>query len=552
VHLSGGVIEAHFHFFAMVPIVALYESWIPFGLAVGFVLFEHGIVGTLNSSAVYNHDSARDHPWWWASVHALLFASACLGALVNWTLHQRAREVRDQLTQASERDALTGLANHAGVERVGQEALDDGTPLSVLLLDLDNFKDVNDTLGHAGGDVLLTQLGARLRTVVGEDDLLGRLGGDEFVAVLAGRDADGALAAADRLRQALAESFTVQGVSVNVEASAGIATWPPPPSARPPRGTSAVTMSELLRQADVAMYTAKESRSGTAAYEIGQDHEARRRLTFSALRRAINHDQLVVHFQPKTSLSSGAPCGFEALVRWQHPERGLLPPAEFIGTVEQTSLIDQLTEVVMEKALAAVRQWHDAGIRLGVSVNVSPYSLSSPRLLDTVDRLLDEYAVDGRWLCLEITEDVLLVDDAESLSALHKLKRAGVTIAIDDFGSGYSSMSYLQRLPAEELKIDRSLIGGLCALPESGTALQPVPADYAYVIVRSTIELGRSLGLRVVAEGVETVDALATLSSMGCDEVQGYLIAKPMPAESVLPWIATFHPIAVPQQLHAS
>ncbi len=558
VHLSGGVIEAHFHFFVMVPVVALYESWVPFGLAVGFVLFQHGIVGALESSAVYNHEDARDNPWWWASVHTVAFGAACLGALVNWRMHERARQVTDELTEATERDPLTGLPNRAGLERLGQERIARGAPLSVLLIDLDGFKDVNDTLGHAGGDLLLAMVGARFGTVLDKDDVLGRLGGDEFVVVHSaqradGAQADGAQAVADRLRQTLAESFAVQGMTLDVDASVGIATWSPPPGQRPLTETPAATMTELLRQADVAMYVAKHSRRGAAAYELEQDHEARRRLTvISELRRAIDCDELVVHFQPKIRLTSGGASGFEALVRWQHPERGLLPPADLIQTAERTSLIGPLTAVVLGKALAAVRQWHDAGMFLGVSVNVSPHSLANPQLLHTVDGLLREYDLDGRWLCLEITEDVLLADERGCLSALRQFKQRGVTIAVDDFGTGYSSMSYLQRLPADELKIDRSLIGGLGAdVPLRPTAGQVV-TDFALVIVRSTIELGHSLGLRVVAEGVETAETLATLISLGCDEVQGYLIAHPMPADQVLPWLAESDAASTAQPLHAS
>ena len=553
VHLAGGVIEAHFHFFVMVPVVALYESWVPFGLAVGFVLFQHGIVGALESSAVYNHDDARDNPWWWASVHAVAFGASCLGALVNWRMHERAREVTDQLTQATERDPLTGLPNRAGLERLGHERIAGGAPLSVLLIDLDGFKDVNDTLGHAGGDILLAMVGARFRTVLGTGDVLGRLGGDEFAVVLSARHVEGAQAVADRLRETLAESFTVHGMTLDVDASVGIATWSARQDGELLGETAATTMTELLRQADVAMYVAKHSRRGTAGYQIEQDHEARRRLTFiGELRRAIEHDELVVHFQPKICLPSADPSGFEALVRWQHPERGLLPPADLIRTAERTSLIDPLTAVVLDKSLAAVRDWHDAGMLLGVSVNVSPHSLANPQLLHTVDRLLHEHHVDGRWLCLEITEDVLLADEEGCLTALRHLKKRGVTIAVDDFGAGYSSMSYLQRLPADELKIDRSLIGGLGAHVPLRPTAQPVATDHAIIIVRSTIELGHSLGLRFVAEGVETAETLATLTSLGCDEAQGYFIARPMPTEQVLPWLAEQYAVSTAQPLPAS
>ncbi len=543
VHLSGGVIEAHFHFFVMIPIVAMYESWVPFGLAVGFVLFQHGIIGTLNSSSVYNHPSAREHPWWWAGIHAVLFGCACLGALANWVLHERARGFMSQLTRATERDPLTMLPNRVGLKRLGQESIGGGTQVSLLLVDLDGFKDVNDTLGHAGGDNLLRLVADRLPSALGQDDVLGRLGGDEFVVVLAGRGTDGARAVAEQLRDALAESFSVHGMTLHVGGSVGISTWSPPSGEQPPAGgTAAATMTELLRQADVAMYAAKQSRSGTAVYDVAQDREIHRRITFiSEFRRALDNDELVVHFQPKVRLPSGDTSGLEALLRWQHPKRGLIRPTDLIRTAEKTALIDKLTVVVLRKALAAVREWHDAGRIVGVSVNISPYTLPNPHLVQTVDRLLDEYGLDGRWLCLEITEDVLIVGQDDGLSALKELKKRGLTISIDDFGSGYSSMSYLQRLPADELKIDRSLISGLGHNPPLHHAQSPERADHSLVIVRSTIELGHSLGLRVVAEGVETAETLATLTSLGCDEVQGYVIARPMPGDSVLPWLAEPH-----------
>jgi len=553
VHLSAGVIEAHFHFFVMIPIVALYESWVPFGLAVGFVLFQHGIVGTLASSAVYNHESALEHPWRWAGIHAVLFGSACLGALVNWRLHERARGVMNQLTRATERDPLTMLPNRVGLKRFGQERIALGEPLSLLLVDLDGFKDVNDTLGHAGGDLLLALVGERLGSALGDDDVLGRLGGDEFVVVLTGRGPEGAQTVADRLRHTLTMSFSVAGMVLHVDASVGISSWSPPAAEQPPGDTADLIMTELLRQADVAMYVAKLSRSGTAAYEIAQDREMHRRLSFiSESRRAIEHDQLVVHFQPKVCLPGGEPCGFEALLRWQHPQRGLLLPEELIHSAEKTALIDRLTTVVLRKALAAVREWHAAGIFQGVSVNISPYSLTNPQLLQTVDRLLREYDVDSHWLCLEITEDPLIVDEDGGLSALRELKQRGLRIAIDDFGSGYSSMSYLQRLPADELKIDRSLIDGLGVHRLLLPPRQPAPTDYALAIVQSTIELGHNLGLRVVAEGVDSAETLATLTSLGCDEVQGYLIARPMPADKVLPWLAEHHGRFTEQPVPAS
>ena len=303
VHLSGGSIEAHFHFFVMVPVVALYESWIPFSLAVGWVLVEHGVVGTLKSGAVYNHPAAQQRPWAWAGVHAALFASACVGSIVNWKLHEAGRELEqrlnDDLAHQARHDALTGLPNRAALLEYGQQAIAEAIlndrSLSVLMIDLDRFKEVNDTLGHSWGDALLQQIGPRLRTQLRDRDVLVRLGGDEFAVVLSGVPEIMAQEIAERLHDSIATGFLVDGLTLDVEASIGIATM------RTSTGhhhdddshvdVSEPTIEDLLRQADVAMYAAKQTGCGTVAYALGQDDNSRTRLTLlTELRQAIALD----------------------------------------------------------------------------------------------------------------------------------------------------------------------------------------------------------------------------------------------------------------------
>lgn len=550
VHLSGGVIEAHFHFFVMVPIVALYENWVPFGLAVGYVLVQHGVVGTLDSHAVYDHESAQARPWTWAGIHAALFAAACLGSIVNWRLHERARAVEQQLTKdlahQAQHDGLTGLPNRSVLLERGQSAIADALandrPLTVLMIDLDRFKDINDTLGHSWGDDLLQQVGPRLAAVLRDRDLIARLGGDEFAVLLPGLGSLKAQEVADRLRDSLAAGFHIAGIDLDVDASIGIATLA---SHEAPAGFSVENdgapdgnrnIEDLLRQADVAMYAAKQSGCGVVAYAPEQDENTRSRLTLlSDLRRALEGSQLLLHFQPKLDLASGEVTGIEALVRWQHPQRGLLMPADFIPAAETTSLIGPLTEQVMDLALSEVRGWQDDGRPLQVAVNVSPRCLLDTALPSRVAALLREHAVPAERLRIEITESTLMTDPEAALAILGELAQLGVGLSIDDFGTGYSSMAYLRRLPIDELKVDRTFIAEMGAIPTERTV--GPSADSDGVIVRSAIDLGHNLGLTVVAEGVEDSATLAALSQAGCDRAQGYHIARPMPAAQLRRWL---------------
>ena len=545
VHLSGGAIEAHFHFFVMVPVVALYESWVPFGLAVSWVLVEHGLVGTLNSRAVYDHPAAQQRPWAWAGIHAALFASACVGSIVNWKLHEAGRELEkrlnDDLAHQARHDLLTGLPNRTLLLEEGQHAIDEAIlndrPLSVLMIDLDRFKEVNDTLGHAWGDALLQQIGPRLRHQLRDRDLLVRLGGDEFAVVLPGVPAILAQEIAERLHASIAPGFQVAGLTLDVEASMGIATMCS--ANTQPGGEPAIepTIHDLLRQADVAMYAAKQTGCGTVAYAHGQDANSRTRLTLlTELRQAIADNQLVLHFQPKLDLKSGDLTGVEALVRWQHPTRGLLLPAEFIPAAESTSLIHPLTERVLELALAESREWQDHGRDLQVAVNVSARSLLDTELPERVRKLLRRFGVPARSLRIEITESTLIADPDAALAILTELAHDGIRLSIDDYGTGYSSMEYLRRLPVDELKVDRSFTVAMSV------------SDSDSVIVRAAIDLGHNLGMRVVAEGVECESTLRTLADASCDIAQGYHIARPMPAEELRQWMRDTAPALAADQ----
>jgi diguanylate cyclase len=533
VHLMSGSIEGHFHFFAMIPVVALYEDWIAFGLAVSVVLMHHGVMGTVDPQTVYNHSGAWDHPWRYAFIHAAFFGSACVGAIINWRLHEKARDAEALLTarmrHQAHHDALTGLPNRTQLLERAHALLGEGdgtTSVAVLLIDLDRFKEINDVLGHASGDVLLAHVGPRMATAVREGDLLARLGGDEFAAVLPHADEKTAVAVAKRLLELLTETVDVGDVALQVDGSIGIAVA---------NLGSDHTIDTLLRQADIAMYTAKRARCGYTVFHEDQDTSTRERLTLlGELRQAITRGEIVLHYQPKLTLTDGKLVGVEALARWQHPERGLLSPAEFIPAAESTGLIVPLTLHVLELALAQMRRWRSAGHDFGVAVNLSPRCLAEPELTEQVTQLLWRYHVPATSLELEITENTLAHDPERALATLTALDEAGIRISVDDFGTGYSSMSYLKRLPVSELKVDRSFVAGMLACADDE------------VLVRSLVELGHNLGLTVVAEGVEDETTLHALEEVGCDVAQGFFLARPMPAEALRTWLGTHAARGVP------
>jgi diguanylate cyclase (GGDEF)-like protein len=414
-------------------------------------------------------------------------------------------------------DALTGLPNRTLFrDRVDQAILTakrGESHLAVMLMDLDRFKEINDTLGHHNGDFLLQQIGPRLRHCLRESDTIARLGGDEFAILLTNlQDSMHATQVAEKIRDALSRPFVLEGLTLSVEASIGIAFHP----------DHGIDVDTLLQRADVAMYVAKDSHNGHEIYAAEDDQYSPSRLSLVGdLRRALGNGELVVFYQPKADLGSGEISSVEALVRWKHPERGLLAPDEFIPLAEHTELIKPLTHEVMATAFKQCRAWHDHGYNLSVAVNLSVRSLLDLQFPDDVAKLIHEYKMRPEWITFEITESTLMADTWRAMAVLKRLSATGIGLSIDDYGSGYSSLSYVKRLPITEIKIDKSFV------------MNMDKDENDAVIVRSTIDLGRNLGLKVVAEGVETAEVWAKLAALGCDMAQGFYLSKPVPAEEI-------------------
>jgi diguanylate cyclase (GGDEF)-like protein/PAS domain S-box-containing protein len=679
VHLSEGVIEMHFHFFVALAVIALYEDWLPFLLALAYVVFDHGLLGALAPSLIYgsSHPDASVQPWKWATIHAAFVLAASTASVIHWrlgesererasaeqaqriraqaarkaadaeiaarkqveaTLQQQAAVLAEQarlldlahdailvwelqsgvirfwnrgaqelygwtkdevlgrtpqgilqtefprplaelngelmrtgrwegelvhsrqdgtrvavlsrwalqadtpnrpatvlalnsditaqkraqaaLEHQALHDALTSLPNRALLNSRLQSALNlgrhDGSPVALLMLDLDRFKEVNDTLGHQAGDALLRQVGPRLLQALRESDTLARLGGDEFAVLLPRTSPEGAQVVARNLLQVLEQPFVLECARLTVGASIGIALYPQ-------HGADA---ESLLRCADVAMYLAKREASGSAVYAAHQDQHTRDRLALvSDLRRAIDEHELTLHFQPKLDCRRGTLAGLEALVRWQHPVHGLIPPDHFIPLAEQMGLIRALGRCVQEMALAACREWRAEGAMAPVAGNGSMRELLDPELPTQLEQLLARCDAEPSWLRLELTESSLMVEPTRALETLTRLRELGIQMSVDDYGTGYSSLRYLQQLPVDELKIDRSFVRSM------------VTNDSDLTIVRSTIELGHALGLHIVAEGVEDAATWARLGQLGCDQAQGYFLSRPLPLADLLRWL---------------
>ncbi len=419
-------------------------------------------------------------------------------------------------------DRLTGLPNRVllgdRLEQALVRARREGTMVAVMFLDLDKFKDINDTLGHQKGDQVLEVLSCRLRAHLRESDTVARLGGDEFAIVLPDTSLEAAQHAARLLCEVVETPFpTTDELVLHVRASVGVAVSP----------AHGVDSETLMRHADAAMYRAKAAGGGEALYAADQDDRSPDKLRMaSELRQAIADGRLVMHFQPKVSLHTGRIEGLEALVRWPHPRLGMLPPGEFLRLAEHAGLMPALTSFALEAALRECKAWLAGGLDVSVAVNLSAASLRDDRIVEEVRELLERHELPGHLLQLELTEDSLVADLDAAGNVLGRLRDLGVGVAIDDFGTGYSSLSHIKDLPVDELKIDRSFVAGLA----DGTA--------EVAIVRSTIKLAHDLGLRVVAEGVETSAVLAHLCELECDAVQGYLFGRPMPAEDLWPTLS--------------
>jgi diguanylate cyclase (GGDEF)-like protein/PAS domain S-box-containing protein len=649
VHAWNGQIEAHFHFFVMIAVLALYEDWLPFGLAIAYVVLEHGVLGAISPHSVYNHGG---NPWEWAAIHGFFVLGAVAASVVTWRLNEdmragmddarrfareqaasfqhafeggvtgmallapdgrytsvnralcemvgytqeelRARDfqsithpddlaasaeqhralltgaldsyetekrylhrggqevwvqlgvtaVRDddgslsylisqthdvttrrrfeqELTHKALHDHLTGLANRAlfldrlrhalvGLRRRSGE-------LAVLFVDLDRFKLVNDGLGHSGGDEVIREAARRLCTATRAEDTVARFGGDEFTILCENADEHEALRVARRVLAAFARPFTHEGREFHLDASVGIRV----------SDLASADADSLLRDADIALYAAKEH--GGARLEVF-DSDAPRRTTSvlateQALRLALRHRELCLHYQPEIDLATQRIIGIEALVRWQHPERGLVPPSEFIPVAEESGLIVQMGEWILKEACAQLAAWRSTGtVRddVRVAVNVSARQLSHPELLRVVAAALKAAELEPGALCLEITESALIRDPKLALANLRAIKQHGVLIALDDFGVGFSSLSQIRDLPpVDVIKVDRSFTAGLGSSESDGA------------VVAAVLSLARSLGLIAVAEGVETKNQLELLNGLGCDVGQGFYFSRPQAPEAI-------------------
>jgi diguanylate cyclase (GGDEF)-like protein/PAS domain S-box-containing protein len=447
------------------------------------------------------------------------------GQLTHWVAFLRdVTETKQQvlsLRHQATHDELTGLPNRAMLFETLEEALEAARPnkslLALMLMDLDRFKEVNDTFGHHFGDVLLKQVAFRLQNQLRGEDVVARLGGDEFaILVPEAGDAAAVAATARRILDTLEQPFVIEGQVLEVGASIGAALFPD-------HGADART---LLRRADVAMYAAKEKQSGYSFHR--DDHETRspdQLALVVELRHAVEKGELTAYYQPKLHMRSGIMTRAEVLLRWEHPTRGHLLPAQFIPLAERTGLIRGITDWLLDHAIGQCRVWRDAGAPIHIAVNVSARSLLDQTLPETVQHALDRWGVDARFLKIEITESSIMADPAHALAILAMLQSMGVRLSVDDFGTGYSSLTHLRELPIDEIKIDKSFVIGM------GSS----EADAA--IVRTVIDLAHNLGKQVCAEGVEDEATWHQLRDMGCDLAQGYWIAKPMTAENLMDWL---------------
>jgi diguanylate cyclase (GGDEF)-like protein/PAS domain S-box-containing protein len=648
VHLSGGMIEMHFHFFVMVALIALYQDWLPFVWTIAFVALHHAVIGLTTPRNVFNHPAAWSTPWKWALIHALFVLAASAAQLVSWRVVEEEHERSQVSLRASERrfrtliekssdavmvaaldgtviyesntvervlgfragarvgengfafvhpddlpmthavfdavreapgnaeavelrglhadgtwrwlevhlrnlsaepdvggivanyrditerhvlegklahqafhDALTGLPNRSlFLDRVGH-ALENrdrngGRTVAVLFIDLDDFKTVNDALGHGAGDALLGEIADRLRDCTSPGDTCARFGGDEFGVLLEGIEgrADAERVAA-RILRAAQVPMVVEGNPVTIGASIGIAV-----------GDDDTSADHLIRNADLAMYRAKHS--GKARHEVFQHdmHEAviERLALETELRRATGRGELVNHYQPIVDMRTGRVVGAEALIRWLHPERGLLSPAVFVPVAEETGLITDIGRAVLEQACQDATTWSAAGGAPYVSVNLSTRQLQDIEVVDLVAEALATSGLDPARLTLEITESVLIDNPSAAAATLGQLKALGVSVALDDFGTGYSSLSYLARFPVDILKIDKTFVDALGdGAPGNEVAL-----------VTAIIEMSRALDLRIIAEGVESASQADHLCRLGCEIAQGFHFARPMAQADLL------------------
>ncbi|MEP7312365.1 MAG: EAL domain-containing protein [Pseudomonadota bacterium] len=446
-----------------------------------------------------------------------------IGSLAESLDHMRGgiADREAEILRLAFQDSLTGLPNRSRFSNELGTALAraaaTGTQLAVLVMDLDRFKYVNDTLGHDVGDHVLRVVAERLQALQPAGSCVARLGGDEF-AVLAPAGIDEARAIAHAISRALEAPILYADQPLDVGSSIGIAVYP----------LHSETMQGLLRNADIAMYVAKQARTGIATYEPGHDtHQQEHLSLLGELRRAVERDELRLCYQPKLTIGTSTVTEVEALLRWEHPQRGMVPPVDFIPFAEYTGYIKVVTHWVLRHAIAQSGRWMREGLRLAISINISARDLMNRDLPEQISALLAEHAVPAELICLEITESGFMEDPAHAQQVLEQLARLGLRLSIDDYGTGYSSLSYIMKLPVNELKIDRSFISSMVGNNDLST------------IVRSTIDLGHNLGLKVVAEGVETAAGLELLRQLGCDQAQGFYLSRPLFADDLTLWLRT-------------
>lgn len=445
-----------------------------------------------------------------------------LGQLATAFNHMMARiaEREERIRHQAQHDAVTGLPNRMLFEMSMRQTIAGLTPdapgCSVVLVYIDRFAEIRNTLGHEVSDRLIRHIGDRLRAAIKQTDTLARLGTDEFVLLTPGTEEDAMRVIVERLLAVFDASFNIDGVAIDVGAHLGVACYPA-------HGADADT---LLKHADVAISAARRSLRRYAVYDAQSDIYTRRRLSLmSELRQGLERNELELYYQPLVDLATDRVTHVEALVRWQHPANGFLPPDEFIPLAEQSGHIPRLTAWCLERAIEQCSRWRQAGLTLTVAVNLSARDLPNRRLPGLIAELLHRYGAQAQWLTLEITESALMQEPEQALQVLRVLKDMGAHLAIDDFGTGYSSMAYLKRLPVDELKIDKSFVLGLASSAEDE------------IIVRSIIDLGHNLGLKVTAEGVEDAAALQILRRYGCDKTQGYLFSRPQAAAPIERWL---------------
>lgn len=453
-----------------------------------------------------------------------------IGQLAS-AIHNMAQGIavrEERISELAYRDGLTGLANRTAFSQMLDQTINDaqrrignGHAFSVLLMDIDRFKDVNDILGHHIGDMLLKEIVQRLQHEVGaEFNLISRLGGDEFGMLLGGQEPERAIGLAAHIRETLDRPILLEGHQVIASGSIGIVHYP----------LHGNQQNALLRHAELAMYTAKRSNSGYVVYDPALEAHTQQNLSLLAeLRHAIEHDELKLYYQPKVKLKDNTISEVEALVRWIHPKRGVIPPDQFIPFAESTGFIGIITEWVIQHALQQRMTWQEKALPLTISINISARDLLNPKLPNVFSELMNRYQAEPHWLSLEITESAIMTDPKSALEVLNQLRNKGLRMSIDDFGTGYSSLAYLKKLPVNELKIDKSFI----------TDMENNPDDA--VIVRSTIDLGHNMGLTVIAEGVENQATWDALAHMGCDAIQGYFVSRPLAAETLENWLQTSH-----------